>query len=157
VDLYLDDRLLHGRILHGWAPVLRPRRLLLVARGVRGAQVEVLYAAAAAELGVELCCLEPGGAPPPASADGDFWLTDAPENVGWLVAAGLAPRRLVVIGLREAGGRDLAKDLTVGETALAVLRELAAAGLEIVQQRFPGETPRSLWALLPADTAGADG
>jgi mannose/fructose/N-acetylgalactosamine-specific phosphotransferase system component IIB len=151
VDLHLDDRLLHGRILHGWMPVLNPARLLLVSPALADARGQALYADAAAELGAALRCLAPGGAPPPAPAPGDFWLTDAPDGARWLLDEGLRIQRLVIIGLREAGGRALAADLQAGESTLARLGQLARAGVQIVHQPFPGEPARALRDLLAGD------
>ncbi|MCB9514701.1 MAG: hypothetical protein R3C71_03915 [Candidatus Krumholzibacteriia bacterium] len=153
MDLHLDDRLLHGRILHGWAPVLRPARVLLVSPALADARGRALYAEAGAELDAALRFLAPGGEPPPAPAPGDFWLTDAPGGARWLLASGLAVARLVIIGLREAGGRALAEDLRAGAATLARLDDLAAAGVEILHQPFPGGPARTLRSLLAGDHA----
>jgi len=151
VDLHLDDRLLHGRILHGWAAALRPRRFVLVSAGLPGSPREPIFAAAARELDASLLCLDPGGSlVPPAPAPGDFWLTDSAAGARWLVESGAPVERLVLVGLRDPAGHRLAEDLQVDAEPLAVLRALWCRGLLVVQQRFPGESARPLPALLPA-------
>ena len=139
MDLHLDDRLLHGRILHGWLPVLKPTRIVLVARGLAGSPRALLYAASAAELGLPLVCCEFAGEQLPAPQLGDFWLTDALPALEGLPRAGVEMKGLVIIGLREAGGQPLAEDFTPSAESLATLLQLAARGLIVSCQRFPNE------------------
>jgi len=146
VDLHLDDRLLHGRILHGWLPVLKPARLVLVARGLVGSPQAALYAEAAAELGLPLICCEPDGSPPPLAA-ADFWLTNSPQAARDLQAGGAAIRRLVIVGLRDAGGSPLAVDFTPDADSRAALLQLGESGIAVLVQRFPGEAAVPLAAL----------
>jgi mannose/fructose/N-acetylgalactosamine-specific phosphotransferase system component IIB len=151
VDLYLDDRLLHGRILHGWLPVLRPARIVLVARGLAGGPQAAIYAEAAAETGLPLVCHEPDGALP-LPAPGDFWLTNTPQAARGLKASGATVERLVIIGLRDAGGLPLATDFTPTAGSLAALVQLGESGIRAVVQRFPGEPAIPVAAL--AERAG---
>ncbi len=139
MDLHLDDRLLHGRILHGWLPVLKPTRIVLVARGLADSPRALLYAASAAELGLPLVCCELADAQLPAPRPGDFWLTDAPPALESLPRVGIEIKGLVIIGLREAGGQPLAEDFTPAAESLAALLQLAEGGLIVRCQRFPNE------------------
>lgn len=149
MDLHLDDRLLHGRILHGWLPALRPARLVLVAAGLGADGRAAEFAAALAELALPLLCCDPQrAAPPPAPAAGDFWLTDAPAHCDWLRAQGLPVARLVIIGLRDQGGAALAPDFAPAAESRRRLLALAAAGLPCLLQRFPSEPTRAAADLL---------
>ncbi len=151
MDLYLDDRLLHGRILHGWAPVLRPQRFVLAARGLPGSQQATLYAAAATESGAAIHCCDPwGGEALPAVAAGDFWLAQEPQAAAALLAAGLAVERLVIIGLREAAGRPLAADFAPSPASLDALAALGERGVGVLVQSFPGEAAAPIAQLLAA-------
>ena len=142
--LHLDDRLLHGRILHGWGAALGVRRYVLISARLADAARRQLAEAAAAEAGCALACAAPGDVqlPAPLSAPGDFWLTDSPEAAEALLAEGTAFSELRLIGLREAQGRRFGEDVCVGERSLASLRRLAEAGVTVAVQRFPADTPR---------------
>lgn len=152
MDLHLDDRLLHGRILHGWAPTLRPQRFVLVARGLPARLEFASYAAAAAELDISLHGCDPWADPLPAPVAGDFWLTDAPAAAARLVACGCAPARLVVIGLRDPEAPALAPDFAPGPASRSALAALAAGGLPVFIQRFPSESATPLAALAAGET-----
>lgn len=152
MDLHLDDRLLHGRILHGWAPRLKPQRFVLVASGLPARAEFASYAAAAAELGISLHGCDPWVDPLPAPAAGDFWIADAPAAAARLLEAGLRPLRLVVIGLRDADTAALAPDFAPGPASRRALAALAAGGLPVLVQPFPAETAIPLAALLAGGT-----
>lgn len=156
MDLYLDDRLLHGRILHGWVPALRPRRIVLLARGLPGRAEFASYAEAAAEVDTALHGCDPWAAPPPAPAAGDFWLTDAPAAAARLLAIGPLPARLLIIGLRDPESPVLAADFAPSGENRRALAALAAQGLAVLVQRFPGETATPLAALLGGRAPEAD-
>ncbi len=144
VDLHLDDRLLHGRILHGWGRILKPRRYVLVSERLTDATLCDLYADTAAGSDTELCCFAPEQGAAPQPRENDFWLTDAPAAALWLLDAGPAYRRLTVIGLREATGPELPDGSRIGSESMARLWELAARGVTVRLQSFPGEAPRAL-------------
>jgi hypothetical protein len=157
VDLHLDDRLLHGRILHGWAPLLRPRRFVLAARELPGSQAAALFAAGAVESGAGVLCCDPwAGAPLPPALPGDFWLAASAPAAARLLAAGLAVERLVIIGLREAAGRPLAPDFAPSPASVDVLAAIAAGGIGVLIQRFPGEPGTPLAPLLAAAAPEGD-
>lgn len=152
MDLHLDDRLLHGRILHGWAPTLGPRRFVLVARGLPARPEFASYAAAVAELDATLHGCDPWADSPPAAAPEDFWLVEGPAAAARLLEAGLRPQRLVVIGLRDADAAALAPDFAPGPANRRALAALAAGGLPIVVQPFPAESATPLATLLAGET-----
>lgn len=145
VDLHLDDRLLHGRVLHGWGSVLKPRRYVLVSATLTCAERRQLYRQNAA--GTKLLCLSPGAAmneTPPAPEDGDFWLTDSPAAALWLHEAGCPFRRLLLLGLRDAAGIVLGDGYRADASHLAQLRALALRGVVVELRPFPGAPGRPL-------------
>jgi len=142
VDLHLDDRLLHGRILHGWGRSASIRRYVLIAAAPGGSARAAVHAAAAREAGAELVQAAPGDAPPPA--DGDFWLADGPAAALALWRAGRRYRRLILVGLRRPGGRRLGADVAADEADLDALRALQAAGVRCELRRFPDEAGETL-------------
>jgi mannose/fructose/N-acetylgalactosamine-specific phosphotransferase system component IIB len=144
VDLHLDDRLLHGRILHGWGRVLKPRRYVLVSERLADPELCGLHAEAAEANDAQLCCIVPGEGMPPSAREGDFWLTDAPAAALWLLDVDRPFERLIVIGLREATGPILPDGNRIGEESLARLGELSVRAVNVELRAFPAETPRAL-------------
>ena len=147
MDLHLDDRLLHGRILHGWAPPLRVRRFVLVSARLGEADRRAQFREAA--LPRRLVFVLPGEAawPAPEPEEGDFWLCDSLEGVDFLLASGPVPERLTLIGLRE-GGAPLAADIAPSKATARKLEALARAGLAIEIRPFPG-APGLPWGNSP--------
>ena len=141
--LHLDDRLLHGRILHGWAQPLGVRRFVLVSARLDDADRRAQFLEAA--LPRDLAFVLPGNAawPAPEPEDGDFWLCDSPECAEFLLASGPAPVALILIGLRE-GGKPLAPDIAPSMATERSLEALVHAGLPVEIRPFPGEPGRPL-------------
>ena len=135
--LHLDDRLLHGRILHGWALPLGIRRFVLVSARQAAADRRAQFREAA--LPRRLVFVLPGDAawPAPEPEDGDFWLCDSLEGVEFLLASGPVPEGLILIGLRE-GGTPLAADIAPSKKTGRRLEALSRAGLAIEIRPFPG-------------------
>ncbi|MBN2169984.1 MAG: PTS sugar transporter subunit IIB [Candidatus Krumholzibacteriota bacterium] len=142
MDLHLDDRLLHGRILHGWGRRLGARRYVLVIPAAGDPARRAVYAAVAREAGAELVLAAADAAPAPRA--GDFWLADGPAAALALWRAGRRYRRLILIGLRRSAGRRLGPDITADEADLDALRALQAAGVGCERRRFPDEAGEPL-------------
>lgn len=144
MDLHLDDRLLHGRILHGWGSVLDVRRYVLLSRRLSDPQLRALHAAGAESVGAESICVQPEIDAPPAPREGDFWLTDAVATARWLVDSDPHCEGLIVIGLREENGLALPEGNRIGDESMAELERLAAGGLKVELRPFPGQSPMPL-------------
>jgi len=145
VDLHLDDRLLHGRILHAWGERLGLRRYILISRCLADPARAALYRGVAAEAGCEILCLplaEPWDLP--AADEGDFWLTDEPSGALALLERGGRLERLLVLGLRDPDGEDLGDGMRAGPESLATLRSLAAGGVAVEIRPFPDVAGRAL-------------
>ena len=52
---------------------------------------------------------------------------------------------LIIVGLRDSGGRRLADELVVRDASLEMLRTLQSAGVSVKVQRFPQEASRMLF------------
>ncbi len=151
MDLHLDDRLLHGRILHGWGTRLTPSRYVLVSERLVDEAARESYRMGAESAGAELLCLRSGEDAPPEPRSGEFWLTDAPETALWLRQCGVAVERLLLIGLRDAEGRELPGDYRVSASHLSGLKRLEELGVAVLLQPFPTEAPRVLADVLNID------
>ncbi len=131
--LHLDDRLLHGKILHGWSAASSPR-IVLISESLDDPELAASCAEAADP--AACLCLEPGGEDLPEFRQGDFWLVDSLESAAGLLRRGAFPA-LRIIGLRE-GGEELGPDFSPGAAARKLLDEMASEGLRIDIQSFPG-------------------
>lgn len=140
MDLYLDDRLLHGRILHGWGGALRPRRYVLVTSTALAPASGEAYRAGAAARGADFAAasLSGGGLPEPEA--GDFWLLDSLDTALRLIGRGFGCERLIVTGLR--GGASAGDgDFALGAARRIQIARLQLDGVEVLLQAFPADEP----------------
>ncbi len=136
--LHLDDRLLHGKILHGWSAAQASRIVLLSPR-LKDSELSGLCQEAA---GGSLCICLASSAKLPEPEPGDFWLTDNLELARELLRAGNA-ESLKIIGLRQ-GGEELGPDFCPDSSSRKMLDEMASQGLRIEIQSFPSSRAR-IW------------
>jgi len=142
----VDDRLVHGQVVVGWATALRARRLLVVDDAAAGRAWErELMAASAGELAVRVVAAaeaaaalaEEAARPEPAIA-----LFRSPSAALAAVAAGAALSELNVGGLHYAPGKERVLDFVYLDAAdRAALAELAARGVRVVAQDLPSTAP----------------
>jgi mannose/fructose/N-acetylgalactosamine-specific phosphotransferase system component IIB len=131
--LHVDDRLLHGKILHGWS-AFSARRILLISEDLDDEARVSAYKRVAHP--VKLQCLLPGVDSLPPEMEGDFWLTDSLSIVKKLLEKKTQITSLVVIGLRQ-GGEELGPDFAPDSTVRNLLDSLTLKGLKIEIQAFP--------------------
>jgi len=136
--LHLDDRLLHGKILHGWSAA-QASRIVLLSRRLEDADLSARCREAAG--GIPCISLD-AEAKLPNPQPGDFWLTDNLELAGELLRSGRA-ECLKIIGLRQ-GGEELGSDFSPEEQSRKMLDEWASQGLRIEIQSFPSSSAR-IW------------
>ena len=129
--LHIDDRLLHGRILHGWDRG-RAKRFVLISRRLADPAIRELYAQAA---GKPTVFLPMAGEDPAPEEKGDFWLADHPAAAAYLLEKGVALEALWIIALRQ-GGEFLRPDLTPDGVSLALLDDLRSRGLSVAYRPF---------------------
>jgi len=142
----VDDRLVHGQVVVGWATALRARRLLVVDDAAAGRAWErELMAASAGELAVRVVAAaeaaaalaEEAARPEPAIA-----LFRSPHTALAAVAAGAALTELNLGGLHHAPGKERVLDYVYLDAAdRAALAELAARGVRVVAQDLPSTAP----------------
>lgn len=146
MDLHLDDRLLHGRILHGWGERLGTRRYVLISERLADPVLRRSFQLAAEMAGASLRCLLPEdlGAGPVHLPRDEFWLTDSAVTALRLREAGWSFERLVVIALRDDEGVRLADDLCVGDVSRRALGRLETAGVVVEHRAFPADEGRAI-------------
>ncbi|MCP4546129.1 MAG: PTS sugar transporter subunit IIB [bacterium] len=145
MNYHLDNRCLHGRILHGWGTRLRVKRYLIFSLDLSDPQIRELYRDGARSVGCEIEFFA-------SSADysshvertGDFWLVDSPAAA--LELNRVEPRfeRLILIGLRDQSGEVISEDVRLSADNRALLEELAAHNVSIEIRRFPENDGKTL-------------
>jgi hypothetical protein len=138
--LHLDDRLLHGKILHGWAAAEAPRIVLISTRLQDFGLSDRCQEAA----GGSLCICLATSAKLPEPEPGDFWLTDNLDLARELLGARKA-ESLKIIGMRQQG-EELGPDFCPNSSSRKLLDEIASQGLRIEIQSFPSSRAR-IWPL----------
>lgn len=147
MDLHLDDRLLHGRILHSWAERLGPARWVLVSQSLAEPELASIYSAAAEATGAFCLVCSDVTSPPPPMTD-DFWLTDDLALVRRLMTSSLGFSRLIVIGLRESEADWRLGDFRLSEDSRRQLEELSQT-LPVELRPFPSAPSSGLADLSP--------
>ena len=157
--LHLDDRFLHGKILHGWGGRLGIRRYLLITRAPLAADRLAGFREAAGEAGASLCvyCVgekpsaEAGAALGEQRAD-DFWLCESPAAALGLIWEGRKIARLLIVAVRDAEGLSLGEEYCFGRSTIAAMRALRQAGVGLEARPFPDADALDLEPLLsPGD------
>ncbi|HEY7460588.1 MAG TPA: PTS sugar transporter subunit IIB [Gemmatimonadota bacterium] len=137
----VDDRLIHGQVVLGWARRLGPEALVVVDDRIAGDpwERELLAAATppetpAAFLTVREAARSLADGADPRSA---FVLMENAETALRLAEAGFLVPALNLGGVHRPGGRPVTPYLFLSEEDLSALRELAARGVEIYAQDVP--------------------
>jgi len=145
--LHVDDRLLHGRILHGWNAA-SAARILLVSERLDDEVLRRAFRLSAEP--ARILFVRPVAGPIPAERKGDFWLSDSLSCVEAMLEGKASISVLKIIGLRE-GGEALGPDLSPSAESRSALDRLAGGGLPVFLQPFPGDRPRA-WPPRPSNT-----
>jgi mannose/fructose/N-acetylgalactosamine-specific phosphotransferase system component IIB len=144
LDARLDDRLLHSEVIYACLPAFGSRRVVVATTLPQRGGVDP------AALPAEVTC----AVVDPVDSVRAVGSPDAPEvptlvvfgtaaDASAALAAGLAPERICLGNrARRAATAPLAPTYFVDDHELRLLRDLAAAGTELVAQRVPSEPAR---------------
>ncbi len=150
VLLRIDDRLIHGQVVVGWAAALAPDRIVLADDEVAADEWERnLYAAAAGpEFKVSVLSLKEaadqlrGGV---FDRERVIVIVREPRSVAELMRLGLEVREVNVGGLHFRPGADkLADGVFLNDEERAVLRGLVKQGVKLDGRALPTSDPVTL-------------
>jgi len=146
----IDDRLLHGKVTHGWCPTIAPELVVVaddeaaadewqreayIASGPEGAEVNVVAIAECAESARRNAYARPR----------TLLLVRTPKDLLALLDAGCRVERANVGKLHKGPGRSQRQpNMYVGDEDIAALRELESRGVTLAVQDLPGEPSHSL-------------
>ncbi len=151
--LRIDDRLIHGQVVVGWAPVLGIQRLVVVndevaANPMRRTLMEIavpghLKVSFHKVMEAAQACGKPGG-------EKALLLFSRPADVWAFREAGGPVERVNIGGLHfSEGRRQVGPIVCVPEEDVAVFRRMKSAGIELEVRAVPGDPGLPLEQQLP--------
>lgn len=147
----VDDRLIHGQVVVGWARPLGIRRIVLVDDAVRASEWEqqIYRVGVPSDVAVEFASVAEAVAALPTWAQAAeavlILVGDVETLFRMCTQAPNLVRRVNLGGLHHSDGRSRRADyvyLSANEEAL--LRQLAGSGVEVTAQALPSSKPLTL-------------
>lgn len=139
----IDDRLIHGQVIVGWAHVLHPDRIVLINDDIANTswQREVYEAAVPSEMGLSILGIDEAV---DVIAEGTFdtekivLIVESPQNALALFRKGLDIKSVNVGGLHHTEGkRRLLPYVFVTNQDVDAFKELMAMGVEVECRDVP--------------------
>jgi mannose/fructose/N-acetylgalactosamine-specific phosphotransferase system component IIB len=153
----VDDRLIHGQVVVGWARALEVDCLVVANDAVAADPMQRTLLPMAVPPHMKVAILKVAEAADmvaKAAIPGKraiLLFASLPDALRFLKSGG-SLKDLNIGGIRLAPGRHTIKTaVALGPEDVAAARELAAAGVEMTLRMVPGETPEPLLPLLPQE------
>lgn len=147
----VDDRLIHGQVIMGWVPFLRPGRIVVVSAEVAADTVATQAMAMGVPEEVEFHVFSPH-----AAAAGIAGLEPAPTllvvaspvDLLPLARAGASLGTINLGGMRYEGGAEFTSDLFLRPADIEAFGELIGMGFEIERKMIPSAPGEPLAKLM---------
>lgn len=158
----VDDRLIHGQVVVGWAAHLKPALLLVLDDEVAAEawENELVCSACPDSMRAEVMTVEAGArrlaaeAAAGSAAPRTLVLLRGTREARQLADYGYVPSELNIGGMHHhAGSRAILPYVYVDAREEADLRELAARGVRLSAQDLPGNRSQDLLPLLGGEAA----
>ena len=151
--LRIDDRLIHGQIILGWAPKLEARLLIVADDEAAGDPVlsECLVTTSSGGPEIKVLGVQEAARFVAANRDGEgvLVLFRHPDAALRYVGAGRVPLKINVGCLRfEAGRKQLSRAVSVGQGERDAFLRLAGLGVALEIRMVPTDKPQDLVKLL---------
>ena len=150
----IDDRLIHGQVVLGWVPVVRPDRIVVANDRVAGSDWERRFYASCVppEVRVSFFTVEDTARQLRSNLFGDeelFLLFESARDVQSLVKAGVELKEVNVGGLHYRDeSLELLPFVFLTDDERASLRELVKLGITLAAQDVPSNPPRVINSLV---------
>jgi mannose/fructose/N-acetylgalactosamine-specific phosphotransferase system component IIB len=150
----IDDRLIHGQVVLGWVPVVKPDRIVVACDRVATSDWERRFYASCVPTEVRTSFLSVDDAArrvvsEPLAGEQLLVLLESAEDAWKLVAAGIALQEINVGGLHfREGSIELLPFVFVTPQERAFLRELVKRGVSLSAQDVPSNPPRVINSLV---------
>ncbi|MFH1725409.1 MAG: PTS sugar transporter subunit IIB [Elusimicrobiota bacterium] len=143
--LRIDDRLIHGQVVEGWAPHLKATRIVVVSDEVASDETQrmLMRLAVPDEISIEALSVKEACAriaELEANGSGLLILTPAPREALALLEAGMKVASVNVGGLHHSVGRVMiGKAIFLTEGDREALQAIAARGVRLDARAVPSE------------------
>ncbi len=150
----IDDRLIHGQVVLGWVPVVRPDRIVVANDRVAGSDWERRFYASCVppEVRVSFFTVEDTARQLHSNLFGDedlFLLFESARDVQALVKAGVELKEVNVGGLHyRDDSLELLPFVFLTDDERASLRELVKLGVTLAAQDVPSNPARVINSLV---------
>jgi mannose/fructose/N-acetylgalactosamine-specific phosphotransferase system component IIB len=150
----IDDRLIHGQVMLGWVPVVKPDRIVVACTRVATSDWERRFYASCVPPEIRCSFLAVEEAAPrleeaPFRNEQLLVLFESGEDVWRLVAAGVALKEVNVGGLHyREGSIELLPFVFVTPDERTFLRELVKRGVTLSAQDVPSNPARVINSLV---------
>lgn len=150
-DLFvrIDDRLIHGQVIMGWVPHLRPKRIVVVSASAASDPTAEAVMAMGVPEEIDFRLVLPEEAEEAIGGGAaTLLLAPGPQDLLPLARAGVALGKINVGGVRASDGREFLRDLILTEEDVKAFRTLFELGYECERRMLPGAASLPLRPLL---------
>lgn len=154
----IDDRLIHGQVVEGWAPLVQATHLLVASDSAAAdpAQQALFSLAVPDDLTVRCCSLQAAARSSRTQEwDGErvlLLLASPQEALAWMEAGAACPS-INIGGLHYAQGKtQISAALSLSPEDLAAFGQLKQLGVQLEVRALPFDPPNDLWTII-AQTA----
>jgi len=146
----IDDRLIHGQVVVGWASRLQPEYLILIDDDIANDDLDKdLYLLGVPEPYKGLALAVEEGVKFLQHCNSYIVVVNSPAVILDLLQHGLTLEKINIGGMHAAyGKKEFNRYIYVDEADLSVLNQLHAKGIEISIQDLPGEKEYAITDLL---------
>lgn len=147
--LRIDDRLIHGQVIVGWLPEIRPNRLVVVNDKISEDFMRQELMALSVPPEVELTFFSTSEISADAVSEQSFILVASPRDAWACLEKGIVPRRFNVGGMHSRDSKEeIFEALHVDHEDRQYFDKLLEAGVNPVFQPTPQNEPMPLSDIL---------
>lgn len=147
--LRIDDRLVHGQVIVGWLPEVKPEELVVVNDKVAEDSMRQDLMSLSVPPDVELNFYSTADVTDEDVGEGSFILVSSPKDAWECLQKGIKPERFNVGGMHSKEGKEeIFEALHVDDEDRKYFDLIIKSGVEPIFQPTPQNEPRPLGSIL---------
>lgn len=147
--LRIDDRLVHGQVIVGWLPEIKPENLVVVNNSVAEDSMRQDLMSLSVPPEVELEFYSPSEISEDDVDENSFILVSSPKDAWDCLQAGIEPKRFNVGGMHSKEGKEeIFEALHVDDEDRKYFDLIIKSGVEPIFQPTPQNEPKPLGDIL---------
>ncbi len=147
--LRIDDRLVHGQVIVGWLPEIKPENLVVVNNSVAEDSMRQDLMSLSVPPEVELEFYSPSEITEDDVDENSFILVSSPKDAWECLQAGIKPERFNVGGMHSKEGKEeIFEALHVDDEDRKYFDLIIKSGVEPIFQPTPQNEPKPLGDIL---------